>query len=193
MPITTNEGGVLYELDTVTANEGGTLYELDTVHSNESGTLFEIHSGWKQPDLYWYGASSQSDNGHTVTFTQYGNEKMARLDSNINSYLYSDAAISLYTTNNPYKIHLESGTKITVKVIDIGNLPNRKIKLGLHTIPEASPRRVCAVEGTIGATNTITVDTGDYIMSLGASCYISTPAGSIYQSVTATVEITFEK
>lgn len=49
MPITVNEGGTLYELDTVTSNEGGTLYELDTVHSNESGVLYEIHSGTPQP------------------------------------------------------------------------------------------------------------------------------------------------
>ena len=44
MPITVNEGGTLYELDTVYSNEGGTLYELDTVHSNEGGTLYEIFS-----------------------------------------------------------------------------------------------------------------------------------------------------
>ena len=43
MPITVNEGGTLYTLDTITANEGGTLYELDTVYSNEGGTLYEIH------------------------------------------------------------------------------------------------------------------------------------------------------
>lgn len=45
MPITTNEGGVLYELDAVTANEGGALYELDTVTANENGVLYEIYNG----------------------------------------------------------------------------------------------------------------------------------------------------
>ena len=44
MPITVNEGGVLYELNTVTSNEGGVLYDLDLVHSNEGGTLKEIFS-----------------------------------------------------------------------------------------------------------------------------------------------------
>lgn len=36
MPIYSNEGGVLYELDNVYSNDGGTLYDLDTVHSNNS-------------------------------------------------------------------------------------------------------------------------------------------------------------
>jgi hypothetical protein len=50
MPITVNEGGTLYTLDTVYANEGGTICELDTVHANEGGTLQEIFSAWSAPD-----------------------------------------------------------------------------------------------------------------------------------------------
>ncbi len=49
MPITVNEGGILYQLDTVTANEGGILQALDTVHANEGGTLQEIFSAWIAP------------------------------------------------------------------------------------------------------------------------------------------------
>ena len=54
MPITTNESGTLYVLDTVTANEGGMMYELDTVYSNEGGMRYEIHSAWKSPSISWY-------------------------------------------------------------------------------------------------------------------------------------------
>ncbi len=73
MPITVNEGGVLYALDTVHANEGGVLYELNTVHANEGGVLYEIHStGYKSQlklvssqhsiNTYW------SDDGKSVEF-----------------------------------------------------------------------------------------------------------------------------
>lgn len=43
MPITSNEGGVLYELESVNANENGVLFNLDSVHANEGGVLYEIH------------------------------------------------------------------------------------------------------------------------------------------------------
>lgn len=51
MPIYSNEGGVLYELDNVYSTEGGVLYELDTVHSNNGGVLDVIHSAWSFPVL----------------------------------------------------------------------------------------------------------------------------------------------
>lgn len=44
MPITSNEGGVLYELESVNANENGVLFDLDSVHANEGGVLYEIYS-----------------------------------------------------------------------------------------------------------------------------------------------------
>lgn len=66
MPITVNEGGTLYTLDTVTANEGGTLYELDTVYSNEGGTLYKIHeSGVK---LSWTYSGAPITASFTVTY-----------------------------------------------------------------------------------------------------------------------------
>ena len=77
MPITVNEGGVLYELETVTSNESGVLYELDTVHANEGGTLREIHSGLPT-SLTWTCDTSKdstaklnlvSEDGLTVTYT----------------------------------------------------------------------------------------------------------------------------
>ncbi len=54
MSITSNEGGTLYELETITVNESGTLYELDTVHANEGGTLQEIFAAWSFPELVDY-------------------------------------------------------------------------------------------------------------------------------------------
>lgn len=73
MPITVNEGGMLYTLDTVTVNEGGTLYKLDTVYSNEGGVLYEIFGSASAPKtLTWHyqGAPDEtptvSNNGFTV-------------------------------------------------------------------------------------------------------------------------------
>lgn len=67
MPITVNEGGVLYELNTVTSNEGGVLYDLDLVHSNEGGTLEEIFSSLPKY-LTWSPTDNLriSNNGFTV-------------------------------------------------------------------------------------------------------------------------------
>lgn len=47
MPITSNVGGVLHELDIVSNNVGGVTHELDVVNSNVGGVLKEIHSGVK--------------------------------------------------------------------------------------------------------------------------------------------------
>lgn len=49
MPISSNEGGVLYELEIVNANENGVIFELDSVHANEGGVLYEIFSAWAMP------------------------------------------------------------------------------------------------------------------------------------------------
>lgn len=74
MSITVNEGGVLYELDTVTANENGTLYELDTVHSNEGGTLYEIFSAKNLPNNIEasFTGNTASDTGSPSTFAKIG-------------------------------------------------------------------------------------------------------------------------
>lgn len=66
MPITVNEGGVLYEQDTVTANEGGVLYELDSVHVNEGGTLCEIFSKSYQSCLVLTSTTGVYYNGGIV-------------------------------------------------------------------------------------------------------------------------------
>lgn len=59
MPISVNEGGTLYKLDSVTSNEGGALYSLNKVHSNEGGVLYEIFSGVVN-ELSWYVVDSSS-------------------------------------------------------------------------------------------------------------------------------------
>ena len=78
MPITVNEGGTLYELDTVTSNEGGTLYELDTVYSNEGGTLYAIHKAAIEALWTSFGRSyatiiSQSNDKNSTTCKHYVN------------------------------------------------------------------------------------------------------------------------
>lgn len=73
MPITINEGGVLYELDTVTSNEGGVLYELDTVHANDGGVLHEIHSAASFPDsLTWKYTGSNGTTTRAPTVSNNG-------------------------------------------------------------------------------------------------------------------------
>lgn len=67
MPITVNEGGTLYTLDTVHSNEGGTLYELDTIHENDGGILYEIHSSVSK-SLSWSPTTylDITDNGLSI-------------------------------------------------------------------------------------------------------------------------------
>lgn len=74
MPITVNEGGVLYELNTVTSNEGGVLYDLDLVHSNEGGTLEEIFSSSLLPKYLTWSPMDKletSNNGFSVWCTRW--------------------------------------------------------------------------------------------------------------------------
>ena len=82
MPITVNEGGTLYTLDTITANEGGTLYELDTVYSNEGGTLYEIHSSIPK-SLKWSPTDYLNITNNGLTINQY--HKSAETTTRISS------------------------------------------------------------------------------------------------------------
>lgn len=71
MPITVNEGGTLYTLDTITVNEGGTLYELDTVHENDGGVLYEIFSSWSAPDgVLWDGTTLSNSYSADKTYNE---------------------------------------------------------------------------------------------------------------------------
>lgn len=102
MPITTNEGGVMYELDTVTANEGGTLYELDTVHSNEGGVLYEIYSG-----AFGNGAND------TLDWLAEHPEKAYLTPSSDGFSLEASASVSQAFYTNGY-IRLKAGQTITL-------------------------------------------------------------------------------
>lgn len=81
MPITVNEGGTLYELDTITSNEGGTLYELDTVHSNEGGTLYEIHSANPVKSIDWVMKRGNSTLSGKLTISNNGLRVALPVDS----------------------------------------------------------------------------------------------------------------
>lgn len=82
MPITTNEGGVLYELDTITENDGGTLYELDTIHENDEGILYEIHSAIPK-SLSWSPTTylSITNNGLSIDQLQESAKTTTRISS----------------------------------------------------------------------------------------------------------------
>jgi len=72
MPIYSNEGGVLYELDNVYSNDGGTLYDLDTVHSNEGGVLYEIFSASSPTHVKWTANTSADSDAKIVSTTSDG-------------------------------------------------------------------------------------------------------------------------
>lgn len=76
MPITVNEGGVLYELGTITVNENGVLYGFDIVTTNENGVLVEIFNKGSAEWIWTVqnGASmTVSDDGLTVNITRETN------------------------------------------------------------------------------------------------------------------------
>ena len=213
MPITVNEGGTLYELDTITSNEGGTLYELDCVHANEGGILYEIHSGWNPPALTWYKgnggkliSSTDIKNGSRVTFQQYGLEEyQGNLGTNyhfLNAAVNTTGVSSSEVTLHP--IALSAGNKITIKIIDITptSLSNCMIKLGLHRSYGSSADLTCSVSsgsgsvsGMIGQSSSLTVRSSHsfYLLSLGALSVVGGQFGTTYNTVNATVEVTIEK
>ena len=71
MAITTNESGVLYELDTIPVNESGVLYNLDTVTANEDGVLYEIFSdsAYVLPEFTSQGVMNSSSSINSVTLS----------------------------------------------------------------------------------------------------------------------------
>nr|DAY82470.1 MAG TPA: hypothetical protein [Caudoviricetes sp.] len=91
MPIYSNEGGVLYELDNVYSNDGGTLYDLDTVHSNEGGVLYEIFSASSPTHVKWTANTSADSDAKIVSTTSDG----LSVVFNANSHVYGQ-----YTGDN---------------------------------------------------------------------------------------------
>lgn len=157
MPITVNEGGTLYTLDTITANEGGTLYELDTVYSNEGGTLYEIHNGVPS-SLTW--VCNPADTSAVINSTSNSG---LYIDCVTDSYGHGFIVPSIYA-----KTHLSSGTIITYSqtpsssgafILGINDTLLDKIIL-IHDLKYSGQ----------GASGSITITTsGDYYISISAS------------------------
>lgn len=172
MPITVNEGGTLYTLDTVTANEGGTLYELDTVYSNEGGVLYEIFGSASAPKtLTWHykGAPDEtptiSNNGFTV----------ANSSSNTDYDKYQSVVTDAFTINGEWNI--------TAKLTP-GNCSNA----GAILI-DAGGNSQDILSYPFDVTGTITAKDGEYKISCGGG--YGNQSGS--SAGTYKYEITFEK
>ena len=148
MPITSNEGGTLYELDTVTSNEGGTLYELDTVHSNEGGTLYEIHSGVKFPkSLTWVYANSSSESPYT---------------ENDGYYVENRLTGRIYSPVNSNSFEVKGKVKITVSYSTGGSGAG-----GVNIVHNGTSTSIVSTNGSSTVTGEITVEDGTYYLSGG--------------------------
>lgn len=198
MPITTNEGGVLYELDAVTANEGGALYELDTVTANENGVLYEIFSAWKPPELLeWVKGSngggklnSTADNGYTVSFTDYGYSDQITRDA------LADYAVMTYDSGSG-SVYLKAGCKVkaTVSAVSCSGGAYQALRLkvleqdGSHGEYQVHSEHLASGGGVLGQSAEITIEHDGYYY-LGLGCYGATYGSSTsYYSATATVSI----
>lgn len=103
MPISSNEGGVLYELEIVNANENGVIFELDSVHANEGGTLYEIHSS----------AFGNGENDTLEWLAQYPEKAYLTPSSNgFNIDAYASSSQAFYTAGY---IRLKAGQVITIE------------------------------------------------------------------------------
>lgn len=97
----------------ISVNEGGTLYELDTVHSNEGGTLYEIHKA--AMEAVW---TSFSDSDSPII--SQANSKNSTTCSYYVNWIHS------YSTTTPDTVkctfNMKAGQTLSVdSVIDTGN------------------------------------------------------------------------
>ena len=205
MPITVNEGGVLYDLEPVTANENGVLYALDTVHSNEGGTLYEIHSGWSSPaKITWYSRSdagyitSQTNNGYTVSFRSAINTDIIN-SSDFIEYCSIHTFSSTETNSGAY--FLKAGCNISVTVDKFskngGSINNIEamIKKKSSGATVAGIGHITSENSITGSTIDISVKEDDYYY-IGIRAYgISPVSGSQpnYYSASATVSISITR
>ena len=191
MPITVNEGGTLYELDTVTSNEGGTLYELDTVYSNEGGTLYEIFSASALPkSLSWNVTSSvgtaypqakinsTSDSGFTVTvYVHYERPQIVN-----QSFVYSDP------------VNLKAGTKISFTTSNVSGPGDIKQAPFLYLEKGAAAESIDSSSAKIESTGYTVPSDGEYHFAIGGYTYTVTDSSSgttkTFYPVTGTIAIT---
>lgn len=169
MPITVNEGGTLYTLDTVTANEGGILYKLDTVYSNEGGTLYEIFGSASAPKtLTWHynGAPDEtptvSNNGFTVE-----NSSM-----NMSPSKYTSVVTDAFTIKGKWNITV--------------NLTRRNCVIARAELIDAEGNHHAILIYPSKVTGTITVQSGEYTLLCSGS-------QSDSYAGTYSYDITFEK
>ena len=193
MPITVNEKGTLYTLDTITANEGGTLYGLDTIYSNEGGTLYEIFSASALPkSLNWNiksasGTSfpnakinSSSDDGFSLNvYVRYESLNVTNM-----SFLYTDV------------VTLKAGTKISYTTSDLSGTGRHQKYLSLY-LGKGEALNYISLKSDISLTGGYTVqEDGEYHFSIGgASVTHSGSQGQIsdYYPVTGNVNISLSR
>lgn len=192
MPITVNEGGTLYTLDTVTANEGGTLYGLDTVYSNEGGTLYEIFSSLPK-SLNWNVTTSigtahpqakinsTSDSGFTVTvYVQYERPQIVH-----QSFVYSDP------------VKLKAGTKISFTTSNVSGSGNIKQAPFLYLEEGTASDYISSSSAKIEPTGYTVPSDGEYHFAIGGYTYTVTGSSSgtttTAYPVTGTVAITLSR
>ena len=173
MPITVNEGGTLYTLDTVTANEGGTLYELDTVYSNEGGVLYEIFGSASAPKTLTWHYKDAPDETPTVSNNGF---TVANSSSNTTYSKNQSVVTNAFTINGEWNItvNLTRGNCSTAGVSLIDADGNSQTIL---TYPS-------------DVTGTITAKDGEYKISCGGG--YGDQSGKNYAG-TYKCEITFEK
>ena len=171
MPITVNEGGTLYTLDTVTANEGGTLYELDTVYSNEGGVLYEIFGSASAPKTLTWHYKDAPDETPTVSNNGFTVENSSK---NWDYSKYQSVVTDTFTIKGEWNIiaKLTPGNCIAASVMLIDADGNRQ-----------------PIVSYPNTTGTITVKDGEYTISCGGG--YGDQSGS--SAGTYKCEITFEK
>lgn len=185
MAITANEGGVLYELDSITANEGGVLYELDSVIANEGGTLYEIYSqtGNLPTALTWsvdtsisgYDTQSAinntSNNGFTINYTAKTlNNSDSRCIRSNSFYLPAGATVNIAATSI-------SGAGTNTKV---GNaaLCNADGQTDFVNVAVGEPVKLTADSA------------GEYYLLLGGGSFTVSNQGKTFTYYTATIACT---
>ena len=191
MPIKVNDGGVLYELDTVPSNEGGTLYELDTVHSNEGGVLYEIFSALPK-SLNWNIKSAsgtsfpnakintKSDDGFSLNvYVRYESLDVVNM-----SFLYTDV------------VTLKAGTKISYTTSDLSGTGQHQKYLSLYLGKGEALNCISSSDISLTGGYTVQEDV-EYHLSIGGASitYSGSQSGQItnYYPVTGNVNISLSR
>lgn len=172
MPITVNEGGTLYTLDTVTVNEGGTLYELDTVHENDGGVLYEIFGSASAPKTLTWHYKDAPDETPTVSNNGFTVENGG---GNISYGKYTSVITDAFTIKGEWNITVN---------LTLGNC-----SIAGASLIDANGNHQTILSYPFDVTGTITAKDGEYKISCGGG--YGDQSGS--SAGTYKYEITFEK